>query len=103
MKVYGESTYKGFLILKDNNNPPNRSKHFISSVDKTFMSDDKVNISVRNGRYGDYVIEDYKIGTNPQVDLAIKTWYNERRKQRKHVGELPKNFFSKLFPRKKSR
>lgn len=102
MKVYGESDYKGFLILKSKNNKNELSKHYISNVEKSFLKDNIVNITIRS-KNGDVVIEDYEPGKNPKVDLAIKTWYNERRKQRKHVGELPKSFFSKLFPRKKSR
>ena len=99
MKVYGESDYKGFLIFKSKTNKNELSKHYISNVEKSFLKDDKVNITIRS-KNGDVVIKDYEPGKNEKVDLAIKTWYSERRRQKKRVPELPKNFFSRLFRKK---
>ena len=79
MKTFGESTYKGYIMLKDKKDPTKYNKHYISAVDKTFGSGNKVIISVR-GERGDMVF-DYTPGTIKRVDIGISTWRNERRKR----------------------
>ena len=77
-RTYGENDYKGFIMLK-NRNTNEVSKHYISSVNKDVLGD--VKITVRSG-FGDVSIP-YKMGSNPKIDIAVKTWVNERYKNNK--------------------
>lgn len=96
MKVYGENEthYGGYLILQ-NKKYGNKSKHYISAVDKKFNSTKDVSIWVRD-KYGDVSI-DYKVGSNPKIDLAIQTWVTNRKKNGMRV---PDNLPSDCYKRK---
>lgn len=85
MKIYGESKYKGFLIRRNKETKKAVSKHYISAVDSHLFTD-KVKVYARDK--GSDLCLDYKIGTNKNVDLAIKTWYIERRKNKMTVPFL---------------
>lgn len=96
MKVYGdkETNYGGYLILKNRKNG-DCSKHYISAVDKGHNSKD-VSIWVRD-RYGDVSV-DYKVGSNPKVDLAIQTWVSNREKKGMRVPDnLPKECYKRKW------
>ena len=94
MKVYGaDDNYGGYLILRDEYK--NKSKHYISAVDPSYLNGDKgVKIWVRD-KNGDLDIP-YKMGSNKNVDIAVKTWVRNRKKQGRRVSsDLPDECFRK--------
>lgn len=93
MKVYGTPEYKGYLIKRNQQTKKAISKHYISAVDNTPFSKDKVNVWFRD-KNGDSILE-YEIGKSKKIDLAIKTWYIERKKQNRRVSPLPRKLFFK--------
>ena len=98
-KTYGEKDYKGFILLK--NKKTNKvTKHYISHVSNSVFNSNTVNLSFRNGRF-DSVIE-YKMGTNKNVDIGIKTWVKERTAKNRYVSnDLPESCFAFLFGNKR--
>ena len=93
MKIYGENDYKGYLILKDKNGQ--KSKHYISAVDSVSgAKQNEVNIWCRSN--GSDLIFNYKIGTNKNVDIAIKTWVNNRKKHNMKIGNHQSWFYDFL-------
>ena len=94
MKIYGESKYKGFLIRRNKETKKAVSKHYISAVDSHLFTD-KVKVYARDK--GSDLCLDYKIGTNKNVDLAIKTWYIARKKAGMKVPELSTKDKKSLF------
>ena len=97
-KTYGENDYKGFVLLR--NKKSNKvTKHYISAV-SGFMKEQNVKIYFRTAS-GDSSIN-YKMGSNKNVDVAIKTWVAERIKKRKHVSDhLPESAFEYLMSKRK--
>ena len=96
MKIYGSDTYKGYIIRRDKTTNKAISKHYVSAVDRNIFSKDKINISFRDEN-SDMVLSNYKIGTNKNVDTAVKCWYVSRGKakqKRPFLHEWEKN---KLF------
>lgn len=90
MRIFGNSKYKGYVILKDKNG--NKSKHFITAVDvDPFAKKNNVILSV-SGSKGDISLN-YDLNTNKKVDIAIKTWARERKKDKKKIG----NHFSWFY------
>ena len=94
MQIYGDSTYKGFLLIRDKKTNKVSSKHYISSVDTDRFSDN-VNIYVR-GKQSDMCLN-YKIGSNKYVDNGVRAWYIARRKKGMKVPELSTTDRKKLF------
>ena len=94
MKVYGTPEYKGYVIKRNRQTKKAISKHYISAVDNVPFSNDKVNIWFRD-KSGDSILRDYEIGKSQKIDLAIKTWYMERKKQNRRVSPLPRKLFIK--------
>ena len=104
IKSYGESTYKAFLILKDEKG--NKSKHYISGVDKEYGENSKshVNISFRMGSNKGDECMSYKLGSSKHADIAVKTWIAERDKKHKYYSSnLPEACYDYLDYKKNRR
>ena len=101
-KTYGESDYKGFILLKNHTN--NKiTKHYISAVDPQVSTKSNIVSLFYRDKSGDSVI-DYKMGSNKKVDIGVKTWVKERKKRKKRVSpNLPKSCYSFLFSKKTKR
>lgn len=97
-KTYGESRYKGFVLLR---NPKTNklTKHYISAVDPDYVNKGKVYLWFRGGndtKTSDGCVN-YTMGYNNKVDIGIKTWVKERKKQKMRVSnDLPKSCYSYL-------
>ena len=94
MKIYGDSKYKGYLLVRDKKTNKVASKHYISSVDHDMFSDN-VKVYVR-GKQSDMCL-DYKIGSNRYVDNGVRAWYIARKKAGMKVPELSLTDKNKLF------
>lgn len=82
MKTYGSSDYKGYLYSKKYN-----SKHYIESLNVNPLNFDKdcLDICIAGANNEQLCLRDYKVGSNKNIDLACKTWVEEREKKHKFV------------------
>ena len=99
MNVYGESTYKGYVIKRNRQTKKAISKHYISAIDNVPLAKNKLNIYMRD-KYGDIVLSNYEIGQNKKVDNGIRAWFIARRKAKRSTVSLTRSQFSKLFSKK---
>lgn len=102
-KTYGASRYKGFVLLR---NPKTNklTKHYISAVDPDYVNKGKVYLYFRGGNstHTSDGVCNYTVGNNKKVDIGIKTWVKERKRQKMRVSnDLPKSCYSYLGKKRK--
>ena len=89
--IFGNENNKGYLLRE--NKYGKYDKCFIKDIKEddlvsSFGHDDKNQVFIVYDYYNHEVYEPYTLGTNKNVDIAIKTFVNEKRKKNQKVSIL---------------